>query len=93
MFRLEQAGQDRADLQRILGVGRGRVSEILNRRRGLSLAMIRNLVDSIRLPADVLIQPTKSGVWHNLAADGAPTAPGAEDPSAMREERTWLITS
>ena len=61
LFRLEQTGQDRADLQRMLGVGRGTVSEILNRRRGLSLAMIRTLVEALRIPAEVLIQPTKQG--------------------------------
>ncbi len=61
LFRLEQTGQDRADLQRLLGVGRGRVSEILNRKRSLSLAMIRKLVDSLRIPAEVLIQSTKQG--------------------------------
>jgi HTH-type transcriptional regulator/antitoxin HigA len=58
LFRLEQTGQDRSDLQRILGVGRGRVSEILNRKRGLSLAMIRTLVAELGIPAEVLIQPT-----------------------------------
>jgi len=58
LFRLDQTGQDRGDLQRILGVGRGRVSEILNRRRGLSLAMIRTLVEALGIPAEVLIQPT-----------------------------------
>lgn len=57
LFRLEQTGKSREDLQRILGVGRGRVSEILNRRRGLSLAMIRRLVDVLEIPAEVLIQP------------------------------------
>lgn len=58
LFRLEQSGQDRSDLQRILGVGRGRVSEILNRKRGLSLAMIRTLVEALGIAAEVLIQPT-----------------------------------
>lgn len=57
LFRLEQTGQSREDLQRILGVGRGRVSEILNRKRGLSLTMIRRLVDTLEIPAEVLIQP------------------------------------
>lgn len=61
LFRLEQTGQDRSDLQRILGVGRGRVSEILNRKRGLSLAMIRKLADGLSIPAEVLIQPTEQG--------------------------------
>lgn len=59
LFRLEQSGQNRRDLEEILGVGRGRVSEILNRKRGLSLAMIRKLVDGLDIPAEVLIRPTK----------------------------------
>ncbi len=59
LFRLEQTDQARDDLQRILGVGRGRVSEILNRKRGLSLTMIRKLVEALDIPAEVLIQPTK----------------------------------
>jgi len=58
LFRLAQTGQDGGDLQSILGVGRGRVSEILNRKRGLSLAMIRTLVEALGIPAEVLIQPT-----------------------------------
>lgn len=57
LFRLEQTGQSREDLQRILGVGRGRVSEILNRKRGLSLGMIRKLVEALEIPAETLIQP------------------------------------
>ena len=61
LFRLEQTGQDRSDLQRILGVGRGRVSEILNGKRGLSLAMIRKLASALGIPAEVLIQPAGQG--------------------------------
>jgi HTH-type transcriptional regulator/antitoxin HigA len=61
LFRLEQTGQDRSDLQRILGVGRGRVSEILNGKRGLSLAMIRKLASALSIPAEVLIQPSRQG--------------------------------
>ncbi len=55
LFRLEQSGRTRKDLAEILGVGRGRVSEILNRRRGLSLSMIRKLARSMNIPAEVLI--------------------------------------
>lgn len=36
---------------------RARVSEILNRRRPLSLEMIRKLQSGLGLPADVLVQP------------------------------------
>jgi HTH-type transcriptional regulator/antitoxin HigA len=36
---------------------RGRVSEILNRTRPLTLEMIRKLAESLKLPAEVLIRP------------------------------------
>jgi HTH-type transcriptional regulator/antitoxin HigA len=56
-FRMEQQGLSRADLEPILG-SRGRVSEVLNRRRGLSIEMIRRLNEELGISADVLIQPT-----------------------------------
>ena len=55
LFRLEQTGQTRKELADILGVERGRVSEILNRKRGLSLRMIRRLVRSLHIPTEILI--------------------------------------
>lgn len=55
LFRMEQNGLTRKDLEEILGAQRSRVSEILNRRRGLSLNMIRKLVRRLNIPADVLI--------------------------------------
>ncbi len=53
-FRMEQAGLTRKDLEPYIG-SRARVSEILNRRRTLTLAMIRRLRDGLGIPADVLI--------------------------------------
>ena len=53
-FRMEQLGLDRKDLEPYLG-SRARVSEILNRRRGLSLAMIRALHENLDIPLEVLI--------------------------------------
>lgn len=55
-FVMEQRGLGRADLQPMLGE-RGRVSEILARRRPLTLAMIRKLQAGLGLPADVLVRP------------------------------------
>lgn len=55
-FAMEQRGADRADLAPIIG-SRGRVSEVLNRKRPLTIAMIRKLKEEWGLPADVLIQP------------------------------------
>lgn len=53
---MESRGLTRRDLEPYLG-SRGRVSEVLNRVRPLSLDMIRSLADGLRLPAAVLIRP------------------------------------
>lgn len=55
-FRMEQEGLTRADLEKLIG-SRARVSEIFNRRRSLTVAMIRRLRDVLGIPADVLIGP------------------------------------
>ena len=57
-FRMEQQGLSRKDLEGIIGT-RTRVAEILNRRRGLSIAMIRRLHDKLGIPAEVLIRPSR----------------------------------
>ena len=57
-FRMEQQGLTRRDLQGIIGT-RARVSEVLERRRGLSIAMIRRLHDKLGIPAEVLIRPPR----------------------------------
>jgi HTH-type transcriptional regulator/antitoxin HigA len=57
-FRMEQQGLTRKDLETILG-SRTRVAEVLNRKRGLSIAMIRRLHAELGVPAEVLIRPTK----------------------------------
>jgi HTH-type transcriptional regulator/antitoxin HigA len=57
-FRMEQQGLTRRDLEGILGT-RTRVAEVLNRRRGLSIAMIRRLHERLGIPAEVLIRPSR----------------------------------
>lgn len=47
---------NRADLEPYIGT-RGRVAEILNRKRPLTLRMIRNLETNLGIPANILIQP------------------------------------
>ena len=54
-FRMEQLGYNQTDLSKIIGL-KSRVSEILNRKRKLSLDMIRQLHDRLNIPTDVLIQ-------------------------------------
>jgi HTH-type transcriptional regulator / antitoxin HigA len=57
-FRMEQQGLTRKDLERLLGT-RTRVSEVLNRKRSLSIAMIRRLHEELGISAEVLIRPTR----------------------------------
>ena len=53
-FRLEQAGLEPRDLVSILG-SRSRVSEVMNRKRGLTIEMIRKLFDELHIPMEALI--------------------------------------
>lgn len=55
VFRLEQSGRPRADLERVLG-GKQITDEVLGRQRPLSLRMIRALHAEFGIPADILIQ-------------------------------------
>ena len=54
LFRMEQDGLSRVDLEKMIG-SRARVSEVLNRKRPLTVAMIRRLRDTLGISADVLI--------------------------------------
>ncbi len=55
-FRMEQLGYNQVDLANVVGL-KSRASEILNRKRKLSLDIIRKLHDKLNIPTDVLIQP------------------------------------
>jgi HTH-type transcriptional regulator/antitoxin HigA len=57
-FRMEQQRLTRKDLEPLIG-SRTRVAEVLNRKRSLSIAMIRRLHDKLGIPAEVLIRPTR----------------------------------
>jgi HTH-type transcriptional regulator/antitoxin HigA len=54
-FRMEQMNYSNKDLAEVIGF-KGRVSEILNRKRKLSINMIRKLHESMQIPTDVLVQ-------------------------------------
>ncbi|MCP2045350.1 type II toxin-antitoxin system HigA family antitoxin [Pontibacter sp. HSC-36F09] len=54
-FRMEQLGIKQKDLAEVLGF-KSRVSEVLNRKRKLTLEMIRNLHKTLNIPTNVLIQ-------------------------------------
>ncbi len=53
---MENRGLTRRDMESYIGP-RGRVADILNRTRPLTLEMIRRLADELNLPAEVLIRP------------------------------------
>ena len=57
-FRMEQQGLSRKDLEPLIGT-RTRVAEVLNRRRSLSIGMIRRLHKKLGISAEVLIQPSR----------------------------------
>lgn len=58
LFRMEQQGLSRKDLEPMIGA-RNRVAEVLNRKRGLSIEMIRQLHKKLSISAEVLIRPTR----------------------------------
>ena len=83
-FRMEQQGLKNKDLIPYIGSA-SKVSEVLSGRRGLSLTMIRNLVEGLGIPAEVLIG--KNG------ADLKPAAEVAElrkYPIAQMLKRGWF---
>lgn len=56
LYHMESRGLTRRDLEPYIG-SRARVSEVLNRKRPLTMEMIRNLHKGVGIPAEVLIQP------------------------------------
>ncbi len=58
-FRMEQQGLTRKDLEPLIGT-RARVAEVMNRKRSLSIDMIRRLHEKLGISAEVLIRPTRA---------------------------------
>ena len=58
-FRMEQQGLSRKDLEPMIG-SRARVAEVMNRKRSLSIDMIRRLHEQLGISAEVLIRPTRA---------------------------------
>lgn len=59
-YYMDSRGLDRRDLEQYIGPS-GRVSEVLSRKRPLTLAMIRKLNAGLGIPAEVLIQSSTGG--------------------------------
>ncbi len=54
-FRMEQMGYTQSDLVKIIGL-KSRVSEILNKKRKLTLEMIRKIHLALNIPTEILVQ-------------------------------------
>jgi len=67
--RMEALGMNRKELEALIG-GRSRVSEVLNRKRPLSLTMIRRLSETLRIPAGA-----QSGSGLRVRGEGVPGDP------------------
>jgi len=59
LYYIETRGLTRRDLERYIG-SRARVSEVLNRKRPLTMEMIRKLHQGFGIPAELLIQPYRT---------------------------------
>lgn len=57
-FRMDQQGLRPRDLTRYI-TSKSKVSEILNRKRPLSLGMIRSLHEGLGIPAEILVRESK----------------------------------
>ncbi len=53
-FRMEQMDMTKADMVKYLG-SQSRVSEVLNRKRKLTLSMVKSLYKGLRIPAEILL--------------------------------------
>jgi HTH-type transcriptional regulator / antitoxin HigA len=53
-FRMEQMDMTKADMVKYLG-SQSRVSEVLNRKRKLTLSMVKSLYKGLKIPAEILL--------------------------------------
>ena len=54
LFRMEQMGMTKTDMAQYLG-SQSRVSEVLGRKRPLTLKMVKSLYKGLKIPADILL--------------------------------------
>lgn len=70
VFRMEQHGLQQKDIAGYLG-GKNRASEILGRKRPLTLKMIRELHDGLGIPLELLVQEPRQEVESDFEIDGS----------------------
>ena len=86
-FRMEQQGLSRKDLEPLIG-SRARVSEILTRKRSLTLSMVRRVKFGLGISADLLIEtsPNRTG-----SAYRSPTARKAQPANSKIVNRKAVL--
>jgi HTH-type transcriptional regulator/antitoxin HigA len=57
-FAISDLGHSQAELAELLG-SRSRASEVLNRKRALTVEMIRSISEAWKIPADLLVRPNR----------------------------------
>ena len=57
-YAIEELGHSQAELAELLG-SRSRASELLNRRRPLTVEMIHKISEAWKIPADLLVRPSR----------------------------------
>ncbi len=86
-FKLKEQGWSQRELTRRLGWrSAGRVSEILNRKRPLTLEMVRQLSHVFELPPGLLIhnEHEANGLWVRIPSDLAPKVVAAAQAQKLR---------
>ena len=83
-FRMEQQGLSQRDLVSYIG-SRSKVSEILSRKRPLTLSMIRALHDSLGIPAEALLPKTAPPIDEELKDDWS------RFPLRIMIKRGWIV--
>lgn len=87
LFRMEQQGLRQKDIADLLG-GKNRASEVLARKRSLTLPMIRELNRKLKIPAQLLIHDFEAGV----ADETDPLPMDSKAPIDLIVRRGWSST-
>lgn len=83
-FRMEQQGFSQRDLMPYIG-SRSKISEVLSRKRPLTLSMIRALHEGLGIPADALLPKTAPPIDDELKADWS------HFPLRIMIKRGWIV--
>lgn len=85
LYHMQSRGLTRRDLEPQIG-NRARVSEILTRKRSLTLRMIQRLHNELGIPADVLLQPYR--IDRSKARKSLPRNQGLRTDARLRRVRS-----